>query len=236
LPLTDTNPQNGERGQQALNSIDYNPLLRALLVRMDRWVSQAELPPASRYPRLADGTAITPETVKPVITAIPGVGFPAQPLQVTRLDFGREAANGIATTLPPSEGEAYPHFVPSVDPDGNELSGIRLPDITVPLATYTGWNLRHPQIGAPERLMSLIGSTIPFPATEGERAANGDPRRSIAARYPGKTAYLDQVRHAAQSLIDAGYLLPEDLERIIAQSARRWDLLAAVPQSAAAAQ
>ena len=106
--------------------------------------------------------------------------------------------------------------------------------MTVPLATYTGWNLRHPQIGAPERLMSLIGSTIPFPLTEGERAETGDPRRSITARYPGKTAYLDQVSHAAQRLIDAGYLLPEDRERILAQSARRWDLLATLPQCAAA--
>jgi hypothetical protein len=106
--------------------------------------------------------------------------------------------------------------------------------VTVPLATYTGWNLRHPEIGAPERLMSLIGSTIPFPLTEGERAATGDPRRSIAARYMGKTAYLDQVSHAAQRLIDAGCLLPEDLERILAQSARRWDLLASAPASAAA--
>jgi len=114
------------------------------------------------------------------------------------------------------------------------LAGIRLPDVTVPLATYTGWNLRHPQIGAPERLMSLIGSTIPFPGTEGQRAAKGDPRRSIAVRYPGKAAYLDEVSHAAQCLIDAGYLLPEDLERILAQSTRRWDLLASAPEAAAA--
>jgi hypothetical protein len=121
-----------------------------------------------------------------------------------------------------------------VDADSNELSSVRLPDVTVPLATYTGWNLRHPQIGAPERLMSLIGSTIPFAATEGERAAKGDPRRSIAARYRAKTAYLDQVSRAAQSLIDTSYLLPKDVERILAQSARRWDLLAGVPQSAAA--
>ncbi len=106
--------------------------------------------------------------------------------------------------------------------------------MTVPLATYTGWNLRHPQIGAPERLMSLIGSTIPFPASEGQRAAKGDPRRSIAARYPGKAAYLDEVGRAAQRLIDAGYLLPEDLERILAQSARRWDLLSSTPEAAAA--
>jgi hypothetical protein len=60
--------------------------------------------------------------------------------------------------------------------------------------------------------MSLIGSTIPIPATEGERVAKGDPRRSIAVRYPGKTAYLDEVSRAAQCLIDAGYLLPEDLD------------------------
>src|SRR6202035_1197009 len=153
--------------------------------------------------------AVVRTKVRGVVTAIPGVRLPAHPAQVTRLDFGPEAANGIATTLPPREGEPYPHFVPAVDPDGNELSGIRLPDVTVPLATYTGWNLRHPQIGAPDRLMSLIGSTIPFPATEGERAAKGDPRRSIAVRYPGKAAYLDEVSHAAQCLIDAGYLLPE---------------------------
>ena len=82
--------------------------------------------------------------------------------------------------------------------------------------------------------MSLIGSTIPFPATEGQRAAKGDPRRSIAARYLGRAAYLDEVSHAAQRLIDAGYLLPEDLERILAQSTRRWDLLASAPEAAAA--
>jgi hypothetical protein len=153
---------------------------------------------------------------------------------VTRLDFGPEAANGVATTLPPTEGEPYPHFVSGVDPDGNELSGIRLTDVTVPLATYTGWNLRHPQIGAPDRLMSLMGSTIPFPATKGERAAKGDPRRSIEERYPSKAAYLDQVRRAADGLIENGYLLPEDVERILAHSARRWDLLASVPETAAA--
>jgi hypothetical protein len=236
LPLTDTNAQNGERGQQALNSVDYNPLLRAQLVRIDRWVSQGEEPPPSRYPRLADGSAVAPGKVRDIVTAIPGVRFPAHPPQVARLDFGPEAESGIATTLPPREGEPYPHFVPAVDPDGNELSGIRLPDVTVPLATYTGWNLRHPQIGAPDRLMSLMGSTIPFPVTERERAAKSDPRRSIEERYPGKAAYLDQVSNAAQRLIDVGYLLAADLERILDQSAWRWELLASAPEYAPTAK
>src|SRR5437763_4140949 len=99
LPLTATNPQNGERGQPALNSVDYNPLLRALLVRMDCWVSQGEAPPASRYPRLADGSAVAPEMVKVVVSTIPGVGFPAHPPRVTRLDFGRRQRTGSPRKL-----------------------------------------------------------------------------------------------------------------------------------------
>jgi hypothetical protein len=234
LPLTDTNPTDGTRGQQALGTVDYNPLLRALLVRMDRWVSSGEEPPPSRCPRLADGTAVAPEQLRPVFAAIPGVGFPAHPPEVVRLDFGPEAAAGIATRLPPAEGAAYPHVVPAVDADGNEVSGIRLPDLTVPLATCTGWNLRHPQSGAPERLMSLSGSTIPFPATPEQRARTGDPRRAIAERYPDKVAFLDEVRREATRLVDAGYLLAEDIDLVADQAARRFDLFAATPQAAAA--
>jgi hypothetical protein len=234
LPLTDTNPVDGARGQQALNSVDYNPLLRNALVRMDRWVSGAEEPSPSRYPRLADGTAVAPEQPTRVFAAIPGVGFPAHPPQVVRLDFGSEASNGVATTLPPVEGGSYPRFVPAVDRDGNEVSGIRLPDLTVPLGTYTGWNLRHPQMGAPETLMSLMGSTIPFPASREGRAAKGDPRVSIEERYPGRATYLDQVRHEAQRLVDEGYLLAEDLELVVGQASRRYDLLAAAREPIAA--
>jgi len=233
LPLTDTNPVDGARGQQALNSVDYNPLLRAALVRMDRWVSGEEDPPPSRYPRLADGTAVTSEQPRCVFAAIPGVGFPAYPPQVIRLDFGRDAMSGVATTLPPVEGKPYPNFVPAVDRDGNELSGIRLPDLTVPLATYTGWNLRHPQMGAPDRLMSLMGSTIPFPATPEERAGRDDPRRSISERYPSRARYLEEVRQEAQRLVDEGYLLAEDLELVLDQASRRYGLLAVVREPAA---
>lgn len=236
LPLTDTNPMDGSRGQQKLNSVDYNPLLRALLLRMDRWVSTGEEPPASRFPRLADGTAMAPEALRARFAALPGVNFPAHPPAVVRLDFGPDAANGIAAALPPAEGEPYPHFVPALDADGNEVSGIRLPELTVPLATYTGWNLRHPLNGAPERLMSLSGSTIPFRATRDERAASGDPRRSIEERYPDKASYLDQVRREAQRLVAAGYLLAEDLDPIVGQASGRWELMAPAIETAAAAK
>jgi len=236
LPLKDTNPVDGTRGQQLMNSVDYNPLLRALLVRMDRWVSAAEEPPPSRYPALADGTAVDPRQLRGRFTAIPGVGFPPHPPEVVRLDFGPDAASGIASILPPVEDEPYPRFVPAVDPDGNELTGIRLPDVTVPLATYTGWNLRHPQMGASDRLTSLMGSTIPFAATREARTENGDPRRSIEERYASKAAYLDEVRGDAERLIAAGYLLAEDLEWVVAQASRRFELLATAREAVAAGE
>jgi len=183
-PLTDVNPLDGARGRQVFNCVDYRPLLRAALIRLDRWATGQEDPPPSRHPRLADGTAVPPEQLDKSFTAIPGVGFPAHPPRVTAVDFGPEAERGIATLLPPLIGEPYRHFVPAVDRDGNELPGIRLPDLTVPLATYLGWNLRHPDMGAPDQLMPLMGATIPFPATRAEREARGDPRLSIAERYP----------------------------------------------------
>ena len=171
LPLTDTSPIDGSRGQHLFNCVDYTPLLRAALVRLDRWVTAQEAPPPSRHPCLADGTAVPPEQTAAIFTAIPGVQFPAHLPRVVRLDFGPEAEAGMATILPPSVGQAYPHFVPAVDADGNERSGICLPDISVPLATYTGWNGRHPDQGAPDQILQLMGATLPFAPTRSEREA-----------------------------------------------------------------
>ncbi len=225
LPLTDTSPFDGSRGQHLFNCVDYAPLLRAALVRLDRWVTCAEDPPPSRYPRLAEGTAVPPAQTTAIFTAIPGVGFPAHLPRVTRLDFGPDAEAGLATTLPPVMGKPYPHFVPAVDQDGNERSGIRLPDLSVPVATYTGWNLRHADMGAPDQLMSLMGATIPFPVTREAREAGGDPRRSIEERYPTKAEYLAQVRRATQALVADGYLLAEDLELVVSQASQRYELV-----------
>jgi hypothetical protein len=102
--------------------------------------------------------------------------------RAARNDFGPEVERGIVTTLPPIPGQPFPAFVSAIDRDGNETAGIRLPDLTVPLATHTGWNPRHPQIGAPGQLTNLIGATVPFTATQQAREASGDPRPSIAER------------------------------------------------------
>ena len=131
---------------------------------------------------------------------------------------------GIATVLPPQVGKPYANLVSAVDEDGNELAGIRLPDISVPLATYTGWNVRHPDIGGPGQILSLLGSTMPFPATRAERKASGDPRPSIEERYASKEDYLRRVQRAAEALVQQGYLLAEDLPTVRDQAAQRYDL------------
>ena len=110
-----------------------------------------------------------------------------------------------------------------VDADGNEVAGIALPEIAVPLAAHTGWNLRHADIGGAEQLLVFAGATIPFAATKAQRESTGDPRRSITERYPSRAAYLDRVRETAIALARDGYLLEEDVSHSIAAAARLWD-------------
>ena len=229
--LRDSDPANGSRGQQPFNCLDYRPLLRAALLNLDNWVTHNQNPPPSTYPRLDNGTAVVPETTAAVFCAIPGVNFPEPLRRFYRLDFGPEP--GVASQVPAVVGKPYPVLVPAVDADGNELAGIRLPLVTVPLATHTGWNLRHREMGGEGQILSsggatggtLAGSTIPFPATAEERIATGDPRLSIAERYPSREGYLSRIRAAAQELINQGYILPEDLDLLSAQAAAHYNEL-----------
>jgi hypothetical protein len=224
LQLTDSGTADDSRGQQRPNSVDYRPLLRAALVNLDRWVSMGTTPPSSLHPRLDDGTAVSPAQTAGTFQAMPAVQFPAHLRSIARLDFGSGVHEGKPTLLPPKIGKPYPNLVSTVDDDGNELAGIRLPDISVPLATYTGWNLRHPDIGGPGQTLSLLGSTIPFRATQAERQAAGDPRPSIEERYPSKEDYLVRVKQAADALVQQGYLLAEDVPTVAEQASQRYDL------------
>jgi len=93
--------------------------------------------------------------------------------------------------------------VPQVNDDGNEHDGVRLPEVTVPLASYTGWNLRDPSIGAPDQRVSFEGSYLPFSKTAAERHKTGDPRKSIAERYSDREDYLARFKTAVDDLVEA---------------------------------
>ncbi len=193
--------------------VDYRPVLRAALVALDRWVKDGTPPPASRYPRIADGTLV--EKTAPA-GAIPGFTLAKGPNPKIRLDYGPNFGKGIVDkALPVVLKETYPVLVPKVDSDGNETSGIRLPDITVPTGTATGWNVRAADAGAAGELCYLQGSFVPFAKTKAEREARGDPRPSLAERYRDGADYAEKVRAAAAALEQDGYLLQEDVTRIV---------------------
>jgi hypothetical protein len=158
---------------------------------------------------------------------LPGVPVPPRVTQARRLDYGSEVHLGRTTTLSPVPGEYYPALVSQLDDDCNEVAGIRLPDLQVPVATYTGWNLRHPDIGNPDLFIGISGGlagwTLPFPATRAQREASGDPRLSLEERYATREEYLDRVQAVAQDLVQEGYLLAEDLDGVIDRAARKYD-------------
>jgi hypothetical protein len=181
-----------------------NPALRALLVALDEWVSEGKTPPASRKPRLADGTLVTPAQLR--FPAIPGVQ------KVTRMNEIRLLRDWIKPDVDATR--VYGARVPQIDADGNETSGIRLPDIAVPLATHTGWNLYKSPFPDGE-LCDRDGSYFPFAATRAEREAKNDPRLSLEERYGSHADYVRKVEEAAQALVAERLLLREDAERLV---------------------
>jgi len=228
LPPPDADPNTGARGLQMFNVVDYAPLLRAALVNLDAWVRDGIAPPPSAVPRLADGSAVPAEATEKTFTAIPGVRFPDRIERPARLDFGPEWARGVCAALPPKKGAPYATVVSAVDADGNEVAGIRPVELRAPLATFTGWNPRHPDQGAPGDLMSMMGSTLPFCRTADERARHGDPRPSTAERYASRDAYLARVRAACAELCALRHMLAEDVEAMVARAGRQYDFFQAL--------
>ena len=182
---------------------------------MKDWVVHEVEPPPSRHPRFADGNLVPPSEVR--FPAIPGVRSPHDRTAGTRMANAWLNDRG-------GEGTALPMFVPQVDADGNETSGIRHPEVEVPLATYTGWNFTHPDAGDPNTLVSLAGSYIPFPTTRADRERIDDPRPSIEERYSSRKNFLSKVEDAGRNLIDQRYLLEDDLAPILERAGEHWDL------------
>jgi hypothetical protein len=214
-----------ERSQNLRCTVNYSRLLRACLVNLDRWVTEGVEPPASRHPRLDDGTAVPPEALAKTFDGIPGARYPRHHARARRLDFGADAELRVMGVTPPREGPSFGTLVAAVDADGNEVAGIAVPEVRVPLAAYTGWNLRHPDIGGSAQLLYFAGATLPFARTRQEREQSDDPRPAIAERYDSREAYLDAVRGAALALVAERYLLEEDVELSVTLAARTWDWL-----------
>jgi len=215
------------------NPLDYRPFVRALIRALDQWATLGTAPPSSRYASLEDGTLVFPNSPgrtsvrdysrrlspgrAPIsrsaplslrFPAIPGADYAGLVNSLRRLDHRFQ---------PPTSAGTYPVWVPAVDEDGNSIAGIRHPFLQAPLGTFTGWNLRS-EGNAWNELCSLTGSYLPFARTAADRMALGDPRLSIEERYPSHDAYMDRVGFAAEALHQEGFLLEEDVARIIEEA------------------
>ena len=167
-----------------------------------------------------------PETLITAMPDIPGQNLPNPDRlwRIREMDLGENTDIGI-TKYPIIEGRTYPCFVSTLDKDGNEVSGIRMPDISVPLATHTGWNLRNPETGSPEQLISMIGLSSAFAISRASRETTNDPRLSIEERYTSREDYLQKVRVEAQKLADEGYILHHDIDVIVKNCSNRYEYL-----------
>jgi hypothetical protein len=211
----------GGRGNcvNPLNPHSAVPVLRALLVALDEWVASGRLPPASRMPRIADGTLADPAALG--FPDIPGAGIARS---MNRIGV---TCDWLATVEP---DRFYRAGVSAVDADGNERAGVRTPDVAVPLATYAGWNLFDAPFPEGE-LADRNGTCLPFAATPEEAKKAGDPRRSLAERYRDRADYVAKVEAAAAELLADRLLLPEDAAIYVAR-ARHESRIAAEPSPA----
>jgi hypothetical protein len=201
--------------QNCGNPLDHRPPMRALLLALDAWATEGREPPASVYPRLEDGTLGSVEDYRRAFAKIPGVAVPTGNLQPARLDLGpRFASEGIADRQPPGFGPPFVTRVPQPDAAGNDRGGIRLPAVVLPLGTYTGWNLRRPEVGAPDKLARWSGSFIPLAPTEAAQRASGDPRLSLETRYASRADYEVAIKTAAAALVDQRFLLADEVPQI----------------------
>ena len=189
------------------NPASAGPALRAMLVALEDWVVRGAPPPASLVPRRADETGIPANAIRrpavPGITWAPGdnrIGPPAEWVN------------------PPTDAaQPFPTIVSALDTDGNEVAGLRLPHLAVPLGTYTGTNVYRDM---PAELCDRDGTYIPFARTRADRERTGDPRASLEERYGTRAAYVARVRAAADALVAGRLLLAEDADRYVAAAER----------------
>jgi hypothetical protein len=213
--------------QQFLNPLDSQAVQRALFTALDKWGTAGTLPPPSQVPKLSDGTLVKPDQTSTGFPHIPGVTYSGFKTTRYLLNYGKNFyTTGIPTINPPmfsppyqdnpSNGPIYPSFVPKTDADGNDIAGIRLPEVQVPLATYTGWALR----AAPQNNDGCEGSGqyIPFPKTKADRLESGDPRLSIEERYGNVETYSSMLQNAIDVLVKSGLLLPFDAKAALSKN------------------
>jgi hypothetical protein len=211
-----------------VNPLNHYRVLRALVLALHRWVGDVDEPPPNRYPRIGDGELVSVAAYKAAFPNIPGFLLPATNLRPPRLDLGpRFSTERIAGIVPPPSGRPFETLVPTPSADGLDQGGIALPEILVPLGTYTGFNTRTEAAGFPWATGRWDGSFVPFPRTEAERRLFADPRSSLEARYTNRTDYESKLRAAAAGVVRDGFLREDEVTALVGEAGGFYDRIMA---------
>jgi Alpha/beta hydrolase domain len=172
----------------------------------------------------ATGPAANPSPANPALPPTAYVFYDGSHHTGDLWDFGPQFYKGIVSISPPVLlGTPYQIFVSKTDGDGNDIAGVRVPSVSVPIATYTGWAQRAGSNSDPDPggAASMIdgcdgsGQYIPFPDTKAHRLLTGDPRPSLQERYGNASGtnanYVNAVTAAANALVSQRFLLPQDV-------------------------
>lgn len=176
------------------NVASPTPVLRALLVALERWAAEGKAPPVSRVPRVSNGTLVG-------ASAFRGAAFPEVPEPVPL-----ELDGDWVTGRPP--GRTVPALVPQVDALGQELAGVKLPEIAVPLGASTGWNV-YADSAAGGAMCDRRGAFFAY------------PDRMVRRLYPSKRVYMARLERALDALVRARLLLPEDRPALLKEAGER---------------
>ena len=215
----------GPRGspyQHFTNFAQQRWVSRALLLDLDAWAANKSEPPSSQYPSVEKGELVALKDVH--FPKVPSFPFATYMPQVWRMDYGSEyGTTKVITIDPPRIEMPYLILVPQVNADGNDVAGIRLPEVAAPLGTYTGWNITIPQLSELRYLSGLVGAFEPFPLTKEQREQSGDARLSVAERYTGRQDYLDRVKRAADDLVRQRFMLAADVPAVVQRAEQIWN-------------
>ena len=207
----------GEPVKNFTSPVDQRPIQRALLLALDEWVAEGTPPPASRHGLISDGTLVPmADVVAQFPGPIPDFTFTDNFNAIRQTDYILQADPLNPYLL----GDSYPVLFSSVDEDGNQIPGIRLPRVENPIGTYTGWNPRAAG-HAENDLSATSGSWAPLAVTHDERLLTGDPRLSLEERYGTHGGWVSKVAQTANELVREGYLLPRDKAKIISEAAQQ---------------
>ena len=198
--------------------------MNALRVHFRNWVMKGTLPPPSVYPKIAEGTLVEPTKKAMGFPSIPGLPTAAPTgfmNPVIDYDYGPEFnysdATGVIAKMPPTIKRVIAMRAPKVDSDGNELGGAPVVLREAPLGTYMGWNVTAEGFHKGQ-LCNYAGGFIPFAKTKAERMANEDPRPSLEERYGNHDGYVKAVKAAAAKIVQAGFLLQNDADRLVSEA------------------